>query len=209
MKGSEQPLYRNVEASRWHLGKRRRRLRCRTANMKMRGWEWLERGWRGRKLVRGGGLEGLGDLEGEYRWLLPLGGNEGGEGRRCGEMRVGCQGIGLRAAAGRPSAAMAAGGALGQSGRTTLAGTGETRWREGALLPAWPSPGAGGSRPPPCLSGVALSVARVRLVPCKKVLGEPRAPSERGPARCRPAAGPAVLPQGGCARRPPLRPWSC
>lgn len=77
-------------------------------------------------------------------------GNEGGEGRRCGEMRVGCQGIGLRGATGRPRAAMAAGGALGQSGRTTLAGTGETRRREGALLPAWPSPGAGGSRPPPC-----------------------------------------------------------
>lgn len=53
--------------------------------------------------------------------------------------------------------------------------------------------GAGRRR---ALSGVELSVARVRLVPCKEVLGEPRAPSERGPARCRPAAGPAVVTSG-------------
>lgn len=36
----EQPLYRSVVTPRWHW--RRRKGRCKRANMEIRGWEWLE-----------------------------------------------------------------------------------------------------------------------------------------------------------------------
>lgn len=53
MQRREQPLYRNVEASRWHLGRRRRGRgnRCKRANMEMNGGS----GWKG-----GGGEESPG-----------------------------------------------------------------------------------------------------------------------------------------------------
>lgn len=115
-------------------------------------------------------------------------------------MRGGREGTaGTGAAPGRHRAAMAAGGARGQSEGTTLAVTRARRRWEGAAAPVEPWPGAGGSWTPPSLlrsRAVGCPRPSCAAVPLREAPAEPRGLSERVPRRCCRAAVPAVLPQG-------------
>lgn len=165
--------------------------------MEIRRWEWLERGWRGRKLVPGAewwGLEGLG----WGRWVRTAQRGAVSEGRE-----------GERAPAQPP-------GAAERRGRREIlsANRKEPRAQEPEWWGSWkgpppclPSPrralgGAGRCRSPPRSRAVGCQRPSCAAVRLREVLGEPGSLSERGPVRRRRAAAPAVLPQG----RPCLTP---